>query len=556
VNEPERMASMPRDPVDDLPESLWAYEEFQQDREHSAVAMISGLISLSFITAAIRRGKRVWLASAVVGLLLGCGLYVKFPPAYQAVTSVLIVNNPDEDATSAIATDIELAQTRAVAARAVKALGLTESVSSFLAAYTVIAPTDEVLVFTVSAPSSAAAVEHANAVTAAFLQYRAGLLQDQQQLLDTALSQQLNKAQQGVDTLSAQISSESALPPTAAQRAQLASLRAQHTRAVTALATLEQGVDGQETNTQITTASIIQASTVLDAATPLKHSHLKAIVEYAGAALVGGLAIGLAIVILVAIMSDRLRRRDDIADALGVRVGLSVGRVRANRWIPSRTRQRGLRNRDMRRVVAYLRKAAPRTDGKAALAVVAVDSTPTVARAVLSLAVACARDGERVVLADLSRDAALARLLRVKAPGVRAVSVSGVSLVAVIPGPDDIMPIGPFGPTSPYASPTSGRQELLDAWGPADFLLTLATLDPGSGADHLTTWAADAVAVVTAGRSSTTSVHAVAELLRLSGTHLASAVLLEADKGDESLGITGSLGSDLRASSGLDTPGR
>jgi hypothetical protein len=43
--------------------------------------------------------------------------------------------------------------------------------------------------------------------------------------------------------------------------------------------------------------------------------------------------------------------------------------------------------------------------------------------------------------------------------------------------------------------------------------------------------------VVTAGRSSWDKIHGVAELIRLSGTRLVSAVLLRADKTDESVGV-------------------
>jgi hypothetical protein len=71
----------------------------------------------------------------------------------------------------------------------------------------------------------------------------------------------------------------------------------------------------------------------------------------------------------------------------------------------------------------------------------------------------------------------------------------------------------------------------------ANLLLTLATLDPSLGGEHLATWATDAVVVVTAGRSSWTKIHGVAELVRLSGTRLVCAVLVGADNTDESLGM-------------------
>jgi hypothetical protein len=76
-----------------------------------------------------------------------------------------------------------------------------------------------------------------------------------------------------------------------------------------------------------------------------------------------------------------------------------------------------------------------------------------------------------------------------------------------------------------------------DACAAANVLLTLVTVDPALGGDHLATWATDAIAVVTAGESSGEKIHGVAELIRLSGTRLVSAVLLGADDADESLGL-------------------
>ena len=72
----------------------------------------------------------------------------------------------------------------------------------------------------------------------------------------------------------------------------------------------------------------------------------------------------------------------------------------------------------------------------------------------------------------------------------------------------------------------------------SDVLLTLVPLDPAFGGEHLATWATDAVVVVTAGQSSWTKIHAAGEMIRLAGTRLISAVLVGADKDDESLGDT------------------
>ena len=101
-----------------------------------------------------------------------------------------------------------------------------------------------------------------------------------------------------------------------------------------------------------------------------------------------------------------------------------------------------------------------------------------------------------------------------------------------------VAPVGPLGPRPRRQAQAQPPGKLVGACASADLLLTLATLDPSLGGEHLATWATDAVVMVTAGRSSWTKIHAVGEMIRLAGTRLVSAVLVGADKTDESLGVT------------------
>ena len=64
----------------------------------------------------------------------------------------------------------------------------------------------------------------------------------------------------------------------------------------------------------------------------------------------------------------------------------------------------------------------------------------------------------------------------------------------------------------------------------------LTTLSPALGAEHLRSWAARACAVVTAGRSSATKLHAAGEMIRLAELRFDSVILLGADRGDDTLG--------------------
>jgi LmbE family N-acetylglucosaminyl deacetylase len=161
------------------------------------------------------------------------------------------------------------------------------------------------------------------------------------------------------------------------------------------------------------------------------------------------------------------------------------------------------------------------------------------ALSVAALALSYAREGRRVVLADLVSGTPGARLLNARDPGVRQVTAGDTRLVVAVPDRNDVAPAGPCSGADPFAEPghvafTDAVKAANDA---ADVLLTLVTLDPSIGAEHLATWSGTAAAVVIAGQSSWTRIRAVGEMVRMAGTSLVAAVLVGADKADESLGV-------------------
>src|SRR5262249_7514027 len=138
-------------------------------------------------------------------------------------------------------------------------------------------------------------------------------------------------------------------------------------------------------------------------------------------------------------------------------------------------------------------------------------------------------------------------LLGTKEPGMLAVTVDGAHLLVSVSDPDDITPSGPLPLRASPQAPTGPARELAAACASADFLFTLVTLDPAVGGDHLATWADDDIVMVTAGQSSATRINAVGEMVRLAGMHLDSAVLVGADRADESLGMVFTPSVDLDA---------
>jgi capsular polysaccharide biosynthesis protein len=493
----------------------------------------AGLPSLRFLGAALRRSLWVWCGIAAAGLLTGLALSVVFPPAQQAATTVLLAHSPYERPADSILTDAAMAESRPVAQQAMAKLKLRQNLGSFIAAYTVTPLTDRMLLITVGAPTVAEAQARANAVASAFLAFRAQALRAQEPSMLATINRRVAAAVRQVNSLGAQTQAVMKQRATIAQQKRLEHLKLLSRRAQSLLA----GERQQATAFQLAITSEVADSQVIDRAAAVTHTHrtlgpqLRAAILYAGTGLIPGLALGIGFVIVRALVSDRLRRRDDVARALGAPIGLSVGPVR----LRGRAGLAAAGSDEVRRIVGHLRAVKPADDGQvAALAVVAVDDTGVAALSVTALAASYAQEGKRVVLADLCRDTPAARLLGTGDPGVHAVDVDGSRLVVVVPEADSVAPAGPLAALPGWERPS---QELVAASRSADVLLTLTRIDPSVGGEHLATWCSDAVIMVTAGRSSGAAIHAASELVQIGGTRLASAVLVGADRADESLGV-------------------
>lgn len=537
--------------ADAVRERLWAYEDFTVAEEQQPLNVAGSFASLGFIGAAIRRSKWLLLACAMVGIVAGLAVYAEYPVSYQATVTVLVKNDPGQDATSAMQTQLQLVQSESVAADTAKALGLTQSVSSFRAAYSATVVTTQVISINMQAPTAAGAVERANTLAAQYIKFRASLLLAQQAQDVAAYAQQVPAAQQQIASLQSRISQLQGQP---GQQAELASLQSQLTTATTMLPTLEQTVTGLTAEQKATTSSMIGGTQVLDAATLRRHSTLRDLIQYLLIGLIGGLAIGLGFVIVRELLSDRLRRRDDIAAALGAPVQLSVGALRQRRLPLGRT-SAAERDLALRRIVVYLRNATLRQFVRqATLAIVAVDNAQEIAPAVVALAERCAKEDVKLVVVDLLKGAPVARLLGAAEAGVQEAQVDGGPVVVITPQePDQVLsgPLRPAGAAGAGLLAEPPDKDVAAAAKKARILLTIAELDPAIGGEYLSTWATQAVAVFTVGRTRAARAYAVGEMLRLSGITAVSGVIVGADKTDASLG---SVPNDAAALAGFLSP--
>lgn len=548
-----RRPRSPRAHAADPPESPQSPASwFDDDDADRSADPGADLVNLGFVSAALRRSKPLWVGLAVLGLLFGAAFWVTHPPTAKASTTLLLTVGPEGQPGTAILNDQAVAQSREVAAIALRKLGSRQSIDSLLATYQPTVVTDRVLRITVSAPSDSQAVSRANAIASAFLAFRADELHTQQKLQFAALDDVVNQSLQRIESINGQISQVAAQPTSDSQQAQLKDLRATRDRAKSELDVLNSQVKAVKATTQQTTAAMVGQSRVLDAASPLRQSHLRPLIMFTGAGLIIGLILGMGITIIRTLVSDRLRRRDDVALALGAPVRLSVAAEPLSRWRPGRRGLAAAQRRDIQRIVAFLRAMLPTGSRRGALAVVPVDDTSVAASSVVSLAFSLARQDAKVVVADLCSGAPVAKLVGLTDPGVHAAHMDGVQIDVAIPDPDEIAPVGPFGPAAAEAQPALTGQ-VAAACASADVLLTLTTLDPSFANDHLRSWAADAVVLVTAGRSSWTKIHAVGEMIRLAGTRLVCAVLVNADRWDESLGVTATPRTSRAAASGTET---
>lgn len=530
MTEPGQPTGSSREAADVLPEDLWSYD-LTLPEEHSPADTPTALVDLGFLGSAIGRTKRIWVTLAVVGLLVGAGLFVHTKPSYQVTTNVLLTNDPSVDPLTAVQTASEIAVEPAVAQLALKKLGLPGNELP----YTVTTVDPQVLSFTVDASTDPGALNEGKAIADAFLQIRD---QENQGLLAATIaaeSQELTGEQQAIRGLDNQISQLNSQPATSSTSKQLANLQAELSGDENALSTLVQ----QQATARVTTADMQSGSEILSISIPVAaHSRKRLIIEYVGGAFFGGLVIGLGFVVIGAVISDRLYRRDDVAAALSAPVRMSVvsgGKDKRKRLLSiggggtADTQQA-----DLERIAEYLRGCVPgRAREPGSLAIIALDDVGFVAQAVTRLVALYAQDGQCVVVADLA-GGVLARGLGLNEPGVQTVDIGGGQAVVVLPPPELVAPTGP---RARGGSRATGNEGLIAQYSACDALITLVVLDPAVGADHLGTWADASVAVVTAGESSVMRVQGAGEMVREAGGQLIAGILLGADKRDESLGL-------------------
>jgi len=466
---------------------------------------------------ALRRRRKIWLSLAALGLVVGLGYHVAVPRSYTAHATLYLAQTPGSDPAVGIANDLALLQTNAVGKRAADLLGEPSlSPSKLLGKAPGTVESDDVLMLNVAGPTKTEAVRRANALAKALLGFRADRIQQQTATADKALQDEISSLQQQISQLSVSINDLGT-----SQNSQLTTLVGKQSGDTSEIAALDETIQ----QNQLASIAITSGSRVVTAGTLVPASTAKLFGLDGISGLIGGLVIGVAFVAAQAVLSDRLRRRDEVASLLGAPVELSLMPIRRlkvhhHRWV-----RRGALERqgEVGVFAGYLRRRGIRQGGRKTLLVVAVDDVTVPAAALAVLAKRLADEGDKVLVADLTNEGLLARIMGdLPVDGESLANRTGGHIQVFTPPPDDMNEIV----EPPWVATTDG----------VSTVLILTEMDLARGAWHLT-WAKQAVVTVTAGRSRAQRVNSTAVLLRAAGITIRSGVLIGADAEDQSIGL-------------------
>lgn len=491
-----------------------------------------------YLRSALRRGWRVWLSFAVLGAYAGLAVLALLPPKSTATVTLLMAHPAGMDASSASSTDVSLLASREVAVRALRDLGAAMSPDAFLSTVSAEGVTNEILKISVTAPDDQTAVARANAVAKEYLAFRSDQLRSLSNGLVSgyakriaAMEKQITALTQEYATVSQQgVAGQTRASEILTQRAELGSQ----------VSSMQQASE----DSSLQTDAAISSTHVVDSARAVRPSMKRALVLDVGSGALAGAALGAGLVLFRALTSERLRRRQDVALALGAPVRFSVKSPgpadRPSRRIGQRLLGRvAWRRRDLEALVYGLGSAVlpgglrpePTKPGVAAarraanVGVAAVGGNAGVAAAIITAVASHLRVyGLSVFLVDLSAAGALVRRMpRADAPSVfRPTGVPGIA-------------IGPDGTRAVSALPVG--HPLRESWEGADVVIALIEVDPGLDVENLRSWVEQVIPLVTAGASTAELLQTTAELLRAAGLAVPFAMMVGADASDQSLGL-------------------
>jgi capsular polysaccharide biosynthesis protein len=454
------------------------------------------LLDFARLWVAIRRGRRLWVVFALLGMLAGGAVTILMPPAPTAVVRLLVVHEEDSpsDGGMLIRTDVTLMMTTRIAAAALEDLRLNERPEEFLKQYEAVGLTNNILEVTVEGPTGAEAARRAEALAKAFIADHIGRIQAGAAAEAKAITDRAAQVQTELDQVNAQISGAEAAAATEEEEEQppsnaanLDSLYAHRAELTSQISQLTQ--QAQEAGLG---APRIEAGTqIVDAPRPLRISLKVTGATNAGIGFILGLVLGIAVAAVSGVVRDKPVLRKDIAEHLGASVIAELP-VRRRRILPS--------------------KKAEQTRERAAATLVRMVRDGTGSVSVLEL-------GAPSLAAALATDV--------------ATGVAATQPVVLVADPGDRIKDVPTGTTHPVrligANDTSPSQS-------GEVRIGVGSVMPGTAWTDLPHLGGETLLVVKAGYANTAWLHTVARQLADAGVPVIGVVLADPDRRDKSDG--------------------
>jgi uncharacterized protein involved in exopolysaccharide biosynthesis len=296
--------------------------DYDEDEQTCSGRQAPIMVSLHFVRSALRRRRLVCVLSAVLGMLAAATFLVAFPVVHNATASLRLAHDLETDPSRAMATDVSLLRTRTVASRTIERLGLTMTPDDFIKSVTVVSVSSELLELKLTAPSNTEAVRRLTALTSVYLQFRSDQLSAQSDALIAGMKQHIQTLDAAAATLTKRID-DLTHKAGSANTEKLSDAISQRAYVQGRIDTLRQSVEDATLKNQ----AVLSSSNVLDPPAAEVGGVMRRIALALASGLIGGAAIGCGAVLFFAIISDRLRRRADVAEALEVPVPVSVRRI-------------------------------------------------------------------------------------------------------------------------------------------------------------------------------------------------------------------------------------
>ncbi|MEV6872761.1 Wzz/FepE/Etk N-terminal domain-containing protein [Amycolatopsis sp. NPDC051128] len=449
------------------------------------------LLDLQRLFVAIRRRKRFWLATALLGLIAGAAVGTVLPAPPTAVTKVIVVHQDDSptDSGTLMRTDVAVLSTTQIAEGALKKLNSTQAPEEFMKNYAGLGLTNNVMQITVKAKSNEEAVAQAQALADTFIADHVQRSQAAATAQSKAILDQRKNAQDELAKVDQQITGET----DKGRNANASTLEGLYGRRA-ALASQISDFDARAQQAGVGSPQVAAGTQIVDAPRALPKAFLKTTATNAGIGFALGLALGLAFAAVGAVTRDRPVLRREIAAHLGASV---LAQLPSKRRGPARLWRRSRAVTERKRVATTLVRAIKK-DGPA-VSLLELGAPKVAAALALDIAGELAADGRTSVVDDL--------------PGQDVRKLAGKI------GGD----IAVLFAASPAAGPDERR-------------IGVGTVAPGTAWTDLEYLGAETVLVVKAGHANTLWLHTVARQLADQRIPIIGVVLVDPDPRDKSDG--------------------